>query len=473
MLVRLAVFTLMCALFACELPSNGPVPTPPRPETVYLPGDVLYVALDEVGKPTGEIQAKVQLDGDETPEWWDRVTKVRAYPVTGDDRTFNSGFSFRGGKLQLNFGLAGANVTRIGERFPDDTEEEAEVSGRAAVRRLPFDSFQSAFEKVKGQSFHRYLPNRVPLRSDQRAYYVEQVIYTNAYYASSRIAGGLDASTTAFGRDRPLHLGAKAGGVSFAYFLSADATGVDSRGWKYDDPARVATVLNEWVTVAAVLQELDVGEVPALLNATFWPNAEVVATAERHGDFRDSHATPHSLELGQNSFEGGPNMEYAGQTACWAISKVTSPSAEATVERLRWSVTVESRFGGMCGRNGSNKGGHGGTAPRVEVRFFAPAGWSLVAGGVANGSHGAPDPRPSCKLRVQGPGFDPDTGYLVPVGFGESRGETGTQVLEGGEYTVDFSCPKVEQGCYGDKNGVRREGTTSFTVDLLVQAPSG
>lgn len=433
---------------------------------VYLPGDVIYVTVDEKGELTDQFESKLTLEGPKAAAW-DEVTKVRPYPVTGGDTDFNAGLSFLTKKLTLNFGVSGATITRIGERFPDDAEKQKNVYGRAAIRRAPFDSWQTAFEEAMKQPYQRYLPNRIPRRPDQRAFYVEQVIYTNAYYASTSAHIGADLATTVFGADNPLKIGAAASGGSFAYHLTKDATSISADDWDFNDAKNIQTVLGNWVTVQVVLQELDLTETPTILGGTLWENSEVWANAKDKPDFTESHTQPLPLPMSfaeAKVLEVGPNQEYEGQTACWAISKVTVSPIETTAVRMKWAITVESRCGGKCGPDGDNTGGHGIVAPRAEMRFFVPGKpqrWSFKASGIANG----PTDGKQAELHIQGPDIE---GENWPLKYGSPRFVSTAKVLDGGDYTVQVSGPRMKCGCVGTKGGSRVEDQSSFSFDISV-----
>jgi hypothetical protein len=446
-----------------------------------LPGDILYATVDNDGNPTGAIDSKFQLDGAGTPGW-SEITKLRPYVISGADTSFNAGMAFDAGqKLQLKFGVTGATITRIGERFPDDAEKAKTVHGRAAIRRLPFDDFQSAFEKLKGQPYQRYLPNRLPLRKDQRAFYVEQVIYTNAYYARSDSKVSMNAVADVFGKDRPLTVGVDTDRGSIAYYLAPDATTVEDAAWDYESAEHQKTVFTKWVTVAVVLQPLPVQAVPVVLEATYWDNAEVESNTpngvgNRNTHYKEVHTAATQLVLGVNSgLRVSPSSdEYKKQSACWATSTVTSSAIQSTVVGLEWSVSVDVDFGGTCGPDGSNTGGAVKVAPQLELRFYVPGGepsarWGISCGAEASGRGGKPEQRPAAKLRLLGPGLPESGGVLVAANYEGGRA-TITEHSLGGVYSLVFSAPTVEQGCYGGPEGSALHASSSVKLDLLLES---
>ena len=190
-------------------------------------------------------------------------------------------------------------------------------------------------------------------------------------------------------------------------------------------------------------------------------HSKIRCTARDHPEFNDAHDS-----WGQLPYNAGPNMGYANQTSCFAITTASNSVGLNSKKEYSWTFDMNNRLGGKCGPNGSNTGGDGKASPEYRTTINLPiiptnSSWTIRLSGSATGDT---------------PGGGLTNVYLSGAGvdqtfsFGRSGAPMRLEVtnLKAGQYKLQLNTAELVRGCYGGAQGteVQTDFSTSLSVNI-------
>ncbi len=191
-------------------------------------------------------------------------------------------------------------------------------------------------------------------------------------------------------------------------------------------------------------------------------NASILCTATQ-GDFTDSHTMWIPLNTDYN---GGPNMGWKGQTGCFATTEAKfNGSGSATTYRAE--IDVVNKCGGICGVNGTNKGGEGQLAPIYKTNLQLPlpidsSKWFIdisIKGEYTTGKISS-----QYKIKIT----NPDSSVVKSCNMDNTEHIFRFPNTSPGIYDIEIDFPTLSRACYGAPNGTRSESDFTTTIVFYI-----
>jgi hypothetical protein len=419
-------------------------------DTPCLPGDYMLVTFGEDGSTVKKVEHIGSIEGQGVKGWEDMIA-ARPLPISGSDEEFKAGFEAKGGtskvEVALTFGTQQAARTYVGAYFPVLDKTPKTVYGRVQRFSVSETAFADGFKTTTKKEPADFFVGRVT--DETRAFFVSQVVYTNAYATeiSDSWNLGLDARGTWLAK---LAVGADDKHRRFAFYLSPNDSKVEN--WTGSVLEKRSTILAEWIPIRVVLQEVPLGGAPSISEARINTSAYIKATST-DGDFDDKNLQWHDIP-----YDGGPNMGWKGQTHALATTKATVETTSSSNTQVITHFSIKSDIGGMCGWDGTNKGGMGAVAPELTCKLAIPefpkdAQWQIQIRATCSKTGGAPYPDNSgeqpCRVTITG------AGVSTTLEASYNRGEVSKLLsnVPHGQYTIQLKSSGIQQGCFGGKQG--------------------